>query len=177
MTGQKEMDFFTEGSAIMDYGLIFCSWGDSLEHFIEIPWCIYDKHTAFGSTIQYVNWWTGVVWIIVIFLSAVWTLILTAPIHCRASIGEQVMQCLISQNLMKHTHLHLGWPWGWAIFFILAHLNFWVNYSFKLWHKIWTPLVSQTWNKWWGLLRIGVYCYFLQVVVFTRLFQCFRSSV
>ncbi len=24
------------------------------------------------------------------FLSAVWTLILTAPIHCRASIGEQV---------------------------------------------------------------------------------------
>ncbi len=30
-----------------------------------------------------VNWWSGVVWIIVIFLSAVWTLILTAPIHCR----------------------------------------------------------------------------------------------
>ncbi len=24
-------------------------------------------------------------------LSAVWTLILTAPIHCRGSIGEQVM--------------------------------------------------------------------------------------
>ncbi len=28
--------------------------------------------------------------IIVMFLSAVWTLILTAPIHCRGSIGEQV---------------------------------------------------------------------------------------
>ncbi len=28
---------------------------------------------------------------IVIFLSAVWTLILTAPIHCRGSIGKQVM--------------------------------------------------------------------------------------
>ncbi len=39
-------------------------------------------------TSQYVNWWTGVVWIIVMFLSAVWTLILTAPIHCRASIAE-----------------------------------------------------------------------------------------
>ncbi len=42
---------------------------------------------------QNVNWWTGVVdylWIIVMFLSAVWTLILTAPIHCRGSIGEQV---------------------------------------------------------------------------------------
>ncbi len=29
------------------------------------------------------------VWIIVMFLSADWTL--TAPIHCRGSIGEQVM--------------------------------------------------------------------------------------
>ncbi len=29
-------------------------------------------------------------WIIEIFLSAVWSL-LTAPIHCRESIGEQVM--------------------------------------------------------------------------------------
>ncbi len=37
--------------------------------------------------------WSGVdyLWIIVMFLSAVWTLILTAPIHCRGSIGEQVM--------------------------------------------------------------------------------------
>ncbi len=40
--------------------------------------------------------------IIVMFLSAVWSLILTAPIHYRASIGEQV----ISLNLMKkQTHL------------------------------------------------------------------------
>ncbi len=30
-------------------------------------------------------------WIIVMFLSAVWTLILTAPIHCNVSIGEQVI--------------------------------------------------------------------------------------
>ncbi len=40
-------------------------------------------------TSQDVNSWTGVVWIIVMFLSAVWTLILTAPIHCRGFIGEQ----------------------------------------------------------------------------------------
>ncbi len=40
---------------------------------------------------QDVNWWTEVVWIIVMFLSAVWTLILTAPIHRRWSIGEQAM--------------------------------------------------------------------------------------
>ncbi len=29
--------------------------------------------------------------IIVMFLSAVWTFILTAPIHCRGSIGEQLI--------------------------------------------------------------------------------------
>ncbi len=38
-----------------------------------------------------VNWWTEMLWIIVMFLSVVWTLILTAPIHLRWSIGEQVM--------------------------------------------------------------------------------------
>ncbi len=30
-----------------------------------------------------------------LFLSAVWTFIRMAPIHCRGSIGEQVMQCYI----------------------------------------------------------------------------------
>ncbi len=69
--------------------------------------------------------WSGVdyLWIIVMFLSAVWTLILTAPIHCRASIAETLMQWHISTNLMKkQTHLHLGWPedehifiFGWTV--------------------------------------------------------------
>ncbi len=44
---------------------------------------------------QDINWWTEVVWITCGLLwccdgSAVWTLILTAPIQCRGSIGEQV---------------------------------------------------------------------------------------
>ncbi len=70
-----------------------------------------------------VNWWTGVVWIIVMFLSAVWSLILTAPIHCRASIAETLMQWHISTNLMKkQTHPNLGW------------LHFQVNYSLKPLH-------------------------------------------
>ncbi len=72
---------------------------------------------------QDINWWTGVVWIIVMFLLAVWTLILTAPIHCSGSIAEQVMECYISANLKKkQTHLHLGCPedeyifiFGWTI--------------------------------------------------------------
>ncbi len=37
------------------------------------------------------EWCVNYLWIIVMFLSAVWTLILTAPIHCRASIAEQEM--------------------------------------------------------------------------------------
>ncbi len=66
--------------------------------------------------------WYG---LLVMFLSAVWTLILTAPIHCRGSIGEQVMQCYISPNLMKK-----------KLIYILDHQRvstfpFCVNYSFK----------------------------------------------
>ncbi len=62
--------------------------------------------------------WTGVVWIIVMFLSAVWTLILTAPIHCRGSTGEQVMLNFSKSDVMKkQTHLHFRWPEGEYIFF------------------------------------------------------------
>ncbi len=80
---------------------------------------------------QDVNWWTGVVWIIVVFLSAVWTLILTAPIHCRASIAETLMQWHISTNLMKkQTHLHLG------LEYIFSKFYFWVTISFHSWVTI-----------------------------------------
>ncbi len=92
-------------------------------YFSQKQWCkvkniiMLDLFQLLSS--QDVNWWTGVdyLWIIVMFLSAVWTLILTAPIHCRASIAETLMQCYISPNLMKkQTHLHLGWPEGEHIF-------------------------------------------------------------
>ncbi len=71
--------------------------------------------------------WSGVDYlcIIVMFLSAVWTLILTAPIHCTGSIGEQVTECYISPNLMKkQTHLHLGWLEG---EYTVSRLNFLVE--------------------------------------------------
>ncbi len=82
---QQEMHFFTGGSVIMDYGLIF-----ELKNILML-----DLFQLLSS--QDVNWWTGVVWIIVMFLSAVWTLILTAPIHCRASIAERLMQTHFSK--------------------------------------------------------------------------------
>ncbi len=56
-------------------------------------------------------------WIIVMFLSAVWTLILTAPIQCRGPIGEQVMLHFSkSVPVKKQTHLRLTWPEGEYIF-------------------------------------------------------------
>ncbi len=52
---------------------------------------------SFLTNMQLMDW-SGVnyLWIIVMFLSAVWTLILTAPIHC---IGEKVM--LVMLNFSK----------------------------------------------------------------------------
>ncbi len=77
-------------------------------------------NTQFLSS-QDVNWWTGVVWIIVMFLSAVWTLILTAPIHCRGSITEQVMECYnISPNVFQWKNnliyiYRMNFYFGWTI--------------------------------------------------------------
>ncbi len=58
-----------------------------------------------------VNWWTGVVWIIVRFLSAVWTLILTAPIHC---IGTNWGASDVMQIFFKSPNKHssTGLPAG-----------------------------------------------------------------
>ncbi len=41
-------------------------------------------------------------WIILMLLSSVSTLILTAPIHCRGSAGEQVMECRISVQWVQN---------------------------------------------------------------------------
>ncbi len=80
-------------------------------------------------TFKDVNWWTGVdyLWIIVMFLSAVWTLILTAPIHCRGSIGEQVMYCnakFLQTCLNKVINSCTSWmAWGWVHFQQLYNSN------------------------------------------------------
>ncbi len=54
-------------------------------------------------------------WIIVMFLSAVWTLILTAPIHWRGSICKQVKFCWFSLTLInKQTHTRHWMAWRWV---------------------------------------------------------------
>ncbi len=77
---------------------------------------------------QDINWWTGVVWIIVMFLSAVWILILTAPIHCRGSIGDKwwnatFLQICSDEETNSST-------FGLSTF--LANLPFCVNYFFNV---------------------------------------------
>ncbi len=65
------------------------------------------------------------VWIIVVFKSAVWTSILTAPIHSRGSIGEQIMYCKIFP--WRNNLIYIpGWPEG--EYFLNKYL---VNYSFN----------------------------------------------
>ncbi len=63
----------------MDYGLIF-------SNSLKLNICFLPNTQLLCS--QDINCWTGVVWIIVMLLSA---LILTAPIHCTGSFVEQVM--------------------------------------------------------------------------------------
>ncbi len=94
----------------------------------------------------------GLLWC---FLSAVWTLILTAPIHCRGSISRQViLNFSKSVPMKKQYHLHLG-----CSKVNLYHI-FCVNYYFKtvlncppprtlqilyislIWHTHFSPEVS-----------------------------------
>ncbi len=47
------------------------------------------KHIFF---LQDLNWLTWVDYLLIVMIvSAIWTLILTAPIHCKGSIDEQIM--------------------------------------------------------------------------------------
>ncbi len=69
--------------------------------------------------------WCG---LLVMFLSAVWTLILMAPIHCRASDGMTFLQIWWRNKLIYISD-------GLRMSTFTAHFYFWVNYSFKLWLK------------------------------------------
>ncbi len=64
-----------------------------------------DRNIAFHfSRCLLIDWrWVDYLWTIVMFLSAVWTLILTAPIRCRGSIGEQVTLALLSRRCSSNS--------------------------------------------------------------------------
>ncbi len=92
VSGQQRLDFFTWGGVIMDYGLVF--FGQKWQFKVKTHWRIcflqtskfslhkmlIDGLESCGLPVDYCD-----------FLSAIWTLILMAPIHCRGFIGEQVI--------------------------------------------------------------------------------------
>ncbi len=95
-------DFFTGGSVIMDYRLLARSNSLRLNHLYKR--FVSYKHAAYYVTIIHttpVHRWC-----------VYQTLILTAPIHCRASIAETLMHFSKSILMEIQTHPHLGWPKG-----------------------------------------------------------------
>ncbi len=96
---QKEMDFYTGGRVIMNYGLLW--W------------------TSFFQTSM--EDWSGVDYlcIIVRFVSADWTLILTAPIHCRG-IHRWASDVMLnySKFVQMKKQTHLIFIYGWTIPFV-----------------------------------------------------------
>ncbi len=86
---------------------------------VKIYWWMHFLWKQLFSS-QDVNWWTGVVWItcglLWCFYQLFGRLILTAPIHCRASIDEQVDIMLNFSKSKERTNSSLGWPGGECIF-------------------------------------------------------------
>ncbi len=81
---------------------------------------MFHANTQFFAS-QDVNWWTGVcvdyLWIIVMFLSAVWTLILTAPIHCRGSTSQGCNATFLQICCHEETNSSTSWiTWRWVNF-------------------------------------------------------------
>ncbi len=71
--------------------------------------------------------WSGVdyLWIIVMFLSAVWQHILTAPIHCRGSVGTNLFWWRNKQIL--DGLLAIFFIFGWTISLSLLLVTKWVG--------------------------------------------------
>ncbi len=107
------MDFFTGGSTgILCTGSLAGSNGLKIKRLNDGLVC-YKLATFHFKRCKLMDWsCVDYFWIIVMFLSAVWTLILTAPIHFNGSIAEQVIQ-----------DLHLRWPEAEYIFIIFSFLD------------------------------------------------------
>ncbi len=69
-------------------------------------------------------------WIIVMFLSAVWALVMTALIHCRGSFGEQVMECTANFHFwVNYIYIFLrsqvNWSWILRYFYWKIRWKYW----------------------------------------------------
>ncbi len=105
--------------------------------------------------------WSGVdyLWIIVMFLSAVWTLILTAPIHCGGSIGEQVMLYYYFSKSDKETNSSTSWIiWRWVNFQEIFFYGWTI--SLRLINSLCYDWLMQLHAK--LLIQYSLYCFILQ---------------
>ncbi len=83
------------------------------------------------------------------------TLILTAPIHCRASIAETLMQRHISTNLMKtRTHPDLGWPEGEGI--LIFGVELFYKRVFCVNREDWWTVFMKVWRRFGGPFLLSV---------------------
>ncbi len=101
----------------MDYGLDFdqkrqfkvkSSWWIFFFFFLQTAFCFIRHYLMDWSCVDYL-------WIILMFLSAVWTHILTAPIQLQIInwwASDLMLHFSKSVPIKKQTHLHLGWPEG-----------------------------------------------------------------
>ncbi len=60
----------------------------------------------------------------IVFLSAVWTLILTAPIHCRGSTGEGDVMLNLSKSVMTKKQTYFNFLEVHILFFVVNAYNF-----------------------------------------------------
>ncbi len=103
------MDFFTEGSVIMDYRLVF-SW----KQWFKVKNVL--MMDLFLLSSQDVNWWTGVVWITCGYCDV---FINCLDSHSDGTHSLQRIYCWDTDAMLhfsksdeEQTHLHLGWPQG-----------------------------------------------------------------
>ncbi len=98
---QQEMHFFTWGSIIMDYGL-------SQKQWFEVKNCA-------GFVFVFKMLTTGVVWIIVMFLSAVWHSFWRHPFTAEHPLLRHWCSDTLLQTWWRNAST--SWmAWGWAHF-------------------------------------------------------------
>ncbi len=66
-------------------------------------------------------------------LSAVWTLILTAPIHCRASIAEQMMEFL---KICSNEEINESASWWPEVEYIFSKCSVWDELLMSIQHVL-----------------------------------------
>ncbi len=85
-------------------------------------------------------------WIIVMYLSAVWTLILTAPIHCIGSVSKycnsQYILMKTQTRCVKLIHILDSL----RVNTLLAHFHFYVDYFFSCFKWIYTSYLIHFWG-------------------------------